>query len=139
MIIKLSLLILWMSTALLEGTRDGFFYYARNTSANPDNKNIHWIFALERLVIISLIGWIHILSYSILNTGVFVISLILIFSWFHNGIYYKTRNYLDKNVYPKGWFDSSTTSESMLEFSVAGRMFMAITGFIGIIASFTFK
>tara|TARA_R110000803_G_scaffold199045_1_gene262945 strand:- start:670 stop:930 length:261 start_codon:yes stop_codon:yes gene_type:complete len=33
-----------------------------------------------------------------------------IFSFFHNGMMYKTRNDLNKRNYPKGWWDQSTNS-----------------------------
>lgn len=139
MIVKLALLLSWVVVAWLEGKRDGNFFHNRNSATNPDGENIHWVFAMERAIVLGLTTWVHALSNSTLNTGVFVFSLILMFSWIHNGKYYLTRKRLDKNVYPKGWFDSSTTSESFLEFSAVARTFMAIVGVIGIAASFTFK
>lgn len=139
MVIKIVLLILWIIASLCEGKRDGFFYNYRTNSTNTDNHNLHWLFVLERFLILSMICWIHILSNSTLNTGVFVFSLILIFSWFHNGQYYRTRNMLDKKIYPKGWWDTSTTSESVLEFNATSRTFMVMVGIVGIMASFTFK
>lgn len=138
MIIKIGLLILWIIVALLEGTRDGFFYAYRMNSAKQDKYNMHWLFTFQRLVIMILIAWIYSRSFSLLDTGVFVFSLILLFSFFHNGQYYWTRNFLDKSIYPKKWFSNSTTSESMLEFSVVARVFLAFVGIIGIITSFTF-
>lgn len=138
MIIKIALLVLWIIVALLEGTRDGFFYHYRMNSAKTDKYNMHWLFTFERSVIMILIAWIYSKSFSSLDTGVFMFSLILMFSFVHNGQYYWTRNFLDKNIYPKKWFASSTTSESMLEFSVVARVFLAFVGVIGIITSLTF-
>lgn len=137
MIIKLGLLALWIVTALLEGTRDGFFFAYRMQS-KPDKYNMHWLFTFERTVIMVLIAWICSRSFSGLDTGVFALSLILIFSFVHNGQYYWTRNFLDKNIYPKKWWSSSTSSESMLEFSLVPRVFLAFVGIIGIITSLTF-
>lgn len=139
MIIKAVLLVVWILVARTEGARDGHFFHDRNTSSNPDKENMHWLFALERFIILSLICWIHVLVNSIFNTGIFALSLALMFSYFHNGEYYRTRNSLDKNVYPKGWFDSSTTSESIVELNVGARTFLAIVGFIGAMASFILK
>lgn len=139
MIIKIVLLLSWVVVVFLEGKRDGFFFHNRNFATKPDGENIHWVFTIERAVVLGLIGSVHAFSNSALDTSVFVFSLILIFSWIHNGKYYKTRNKLDKNVYPKGWFDSSTTSESFLEFNVVSRTFMAIAGLVGLVASFTLK
>lgn len=139
MIIKIILLLSWVAIALLEGSRDAFFYNARMNLTKPDGHNIHWVFAFERGIVLGLLCWLHALSYSMLNTGVFAFSLILIFSFWHNGIYCMIRNRLDKNVYPKGWFDSSATSESFLEFSAVSRTFMAMVGAMGIVASLTFN
>lgn len=139
MIVKIILILAWVNIILLEGCRDAFFYHNRMHSTKSDNYNIHWLFTWERAVVLGLLCWLHAISYSALNTGVFGFSLILMFSFFHNGEYYKVRNYLDKKVYLKGWWDSSTTSESFLEFNAVSRTFMAIVGVLGIVASFTFK
>lgn len=139
MIVKIILLLSWVIIGFLEGARDGFFYHNRMNSTKPDNHNIHWLFSFERGIVLGLLCWLHALSYSMINTGVFAFSLILMFSFFHNGQYYMVRNFLDNKVYPKGWWDSSTTSESFLEFSAVSRTFMAIVGAMGIVASFTFN
>lgn len=137
MIVKIILLVLWIIVALLEGTRDGFFFAYRMQS-KPDRFNMHWLFTSERTIVLVLIAWIYSRTYSFLDTGVFTFSLILLFSFLHNGMYYKIRHMLDKNIYPKGWWDSSTTSESMIEFSIVSRTFLAIVGSVGIITSLTF-
>lgn len=138
-IIKVVLVFLWIVTASLEGCRDGFLYHYRTNSVKKDSHNIHWLFTFERSVVMSLICWINAMYGSMLNTGVLALSLIMIFSFIHNGIYYKTRNYLDKNVYPKGWWDSSQGSESMIELTTIPRTFMAFVGFIGILSICTFN
>lgn len=139
MLVKIILLLSWVIMGFLEGSRDGFFYHNRMNSTKPDNHNIHWLFSLERGIVLGLLCWLHAISNSALNTTIFGFSLILIFSFFHNGQYYKVRNYLDNKVYPKGWFDSSIASESRLEFNAVSRTFMAIVGLIGVAATFTFK
>lgn len=137
--IELFLLQTWILVCLLEGKRDAFFYHNRKYSIKPDNKNIHWLFSVQRFIILSLIFCMYYILNSALSTGVFIFSLILIFSWIHNGVYYFTRHKLDNSVYPKGWFDTSTTSEAKLEFNFISRTFMFITGIIGIVASYTIK
>lgn len=139
MIVKIVLLIIWIVATYCEGKRDGFFYNYRMNSTNIDKYNLHGLFTLERFLIFSLICWVNSLSYSLLNTGIFGLSLVFIFSFIHNGEYYVTRNNLDKNIYPKRWWDRSTTSESFLEFNVVSRTFLFIVGLIGLITSFTLK
>lgn len=137
MIINIILLLVWIATCLVEGVRDAHFFHNRMYSTNPDKQNMHWLFTMERFIIWSLITYIYSLHNSLFGTGIFSFSLILMFSFFHNGFYYVIRHKLDDNVYPKGWFDSSTTSESFLEFNLISRIFMAVTGMFGIVASFT--
>lgn len=139
MIVKIILLVFWILEALSFGKQDAHLYHDRMTSTNPDKENIHYLFAIDRFVLLVLISWVHFISHSVLNTGVFASSLMLLYSFFHNSAYYATRNSLDKKVYPKKWLDSSTTSESFLEFNLISRVFMAIVGAIGIFSTFTFK
>lgn len=121
------------------GKQDAHLYHDRMTSTNPDKENIHYLFAIDRFVLLVLVSWVHLISHSALNTGVFAFSLMLLYSFFHNSAYYETRNSLDNKVYPKGWLDSSTTSESFLEFNLISRVVMALVGVVGIVASITFK
>ena len=139
MIIKSILLLGWILSAWAEGWRDGFFYDHRMNSTKPDKHNIHWLFTLERAIILSTICYVHSLHFSTLNTIVFTTGLIFLFSFFHNGTYYSVRNWLDKKIYPKKWFDSSTTSTSRIELGAIPRTVMMIVGAIGIMASFQIK
>lgn len=137
MIVKAIILALWIIEALSFGKQDAFLYHNRMHSSNPDKENIHYLFSIDRFVILALGTWVHWLYHSWLSTGVFSLSLLFLFSYFHNGNYYRVRNLLDNKVYPKGWFDTSTTSEATFEFNVVSRTFLAITGAIGIWASIT--
>lgn len=115
-----------------------FFYHYRNTSTQLKDENIHWVYFIDRAFILSLISILHYYGFhSYLSTGVYSAGLALIFSFFHNGMYYKTRNKLDNNIYTMGWKSNSTCSEATLEFEWNARVILAITGAIGIIASFT--
>jgi len=66
---------------------------------------------------------------------VFAISLALLFSFFHNGVYFMTRNKLDSKIYPKGFWDDSTSSTAKLDLNVKSRIILAVIGCIGIIAA----
>lgn len=135
---KIFIIIIWITYSCLDGLRDAHFFHNRNTSTDPDKQNIHWLFSIQRSIVIILMSWIYSKTYSALDTGIFSFSMILLFSFLHNGMYYRTRNFLDKNLYPKKWWDSSTTSESILELSVVSRTFLAFVGIMGIITSLTF-
>lgn len=124
----------------LEGYRDGYFYHYKVTSIQAKQKNIHWIYVMERGMILALITTLHDYFYSFLNNAVFTLSLAFIFSFFHNGIYYLTRKKLSKgNLYPKGFWATSTTSQATLDFNVEARIALLLTGIIGIISSFQIR
>lgn len=63
------------------------------------------------MVLLSCLTWY---SYGFCMTIVNFISMGMVFSFFHNGGYYLTRNKIDKNTYPLGWKDQSTTSTAKL-------------------------
>lgn len=139
MIIKFTLLFGWILCSLLEGCRDSFFYHYRMNSTKPDKYNIHWLFTLERGILLSAICFINSIYFSTVNTIIFTSSLILIFSFFHNGMYFTVRHLLDKTLYPKKWFDNSTSSTATIELSAVARAIMMAIGLIGIISTFQFN
>lgn len=134
---KIILLICWIIYSCLDGKKDGFLYHYKNTSIQNRGGNIHWIYFCQRFIVGILIAWLIYLNNPLLNTIIFSMGLILLFSFFHNGFYYKTRKKLSNgNLYPKGWWSSSISSEALLELNNVSRIFLAIMGVIGIIMSF---
>jgi len=125
----------WILASLVEGCRDGFYYHNSMTSTSPAKQNIHFLFTIERTII----GLAHTIIYLKLVDGnyyhafTFGLSLMFIFSWFHNGMYLTTRNYLDNKEYPKKWFDDSTTSTARGEFPLEIRTLFAVIGSLLII------
>ena len=101
--------IVWIVYSLTEGIREGFYWHYENSCKRVCDFNVNPIFNLQRtlillitsIVMVDKIGW-----YSLLSS----ICMILIFSFFHNGTYYHTRNKLSNgDLYPKGWCDESRT------------------------------
>jgi hypothetical protein len=105
--------IIWMMYSMLEGLREGFYWHFKSTSKRDCKFEIHPIFALQRGLVLLIIGGL--LYYTI---GIYsltsIIDMALIFSFFHNGTYYYTRNKLDNNLYQLKWKDQSTTSTAKL-------------------------
>lgn len=133
--IKLIFLIIWIGYSLLEGRRDGYFYHYRNTTLDPKNENIHFIFFIQRAMILFFI-FLFFDRNSLIEVIPFMIGLVLIFSFFHNGIYYSTRNKLDSTTYPHGWWSSSISSQATLEFILSTRILFLIIGVAAIISSY---
>lgn len=100
--------IIWIGYSLTEGIMEGFYWNYENKSKRICEFNVNRIFNLQRLLILLLTGGflVHTLgAYSLLC----LLSMFLIFPFFHNGTYYYTRNKLDSNFYPKRWTDESKT------------------------------
>ena len=105
--------LLWILYSTLEGFREGFYWHYKNTSRTEYKFEIHPYFTSQRAIILILIGvilYININWWSVLN----IIGMSLIFSFFHNGSYYYTRNKLDHKLYPLKWMDQSTTSTAKM-------------------------
>lgn len=113
MMIVLFINIVWILYSMIEGLREGFYWHFKSHSKKNCDFEIHPIFSLQRAAVLSLIG---ILLYSFIGwqSIISVISMMLIFSFFHNGVYYYTRNKLDETLYPKGWSDQSITSTAKM-------------------------
>ncbi len=105
--------LVWVIYSMLEGLREGFFWHFKANTKKDCQFELHPIFALQRGIVLSLIGLLLFNSigfYSIPS----VLSMMLIFSFFHNGTYYVTRNKLDNSIYKLGWADQSTTSTAKM-------------------------
>ena len=93
---------------MIDGFREGFYWHYRNNSRRTCEFEINRIFSLQRSLVILLIAGflVHTLGwFSLIST----ISMIMLFSYFHNGTYYLTRNKLDDKMYPMRWKDESRT------------------------------
>ena len=100
--------LIWILYSLTEGVREGFYWNYESQSKRVCEFDINPIFNSQRIIVLILIGGILVHSlglYSLLS----VVCMILMFSFFHNGTYYYTRNKLQKGLYPKGWCDESKT------------------------------
>ena len=109
--ILLSLLIInliWIGYSLTEGVREGFYWHYENQSKKVCDFNVNPMFNIQRIIVLLLVNsvLVNIIGYySILSS----LCMILMFSFFHNGTYYYTRNKLNERYYPKRWTDESKT------------------------------
>ena len=103
----------WVVYSMLEGLREGFYWHFKANTKRDCEFEIHPIFSMQRGIVLVLMGLLLFTSigwYSIPT----VLSMMLMFSFFHNGTYYVTRNKLDERVYQLGWTSQSTTSTAKL-------------------------
>jgi len=100
--------ILWITYSLTEGVREGFYWHYENKSKRVCEFNVNRIFNLQRLLVLLLSGGF--LTYTLgTHSLLCILGMILMFSFFHNGTYYYTRNKLNSSLYPKKWTDESDT------------------------------
>ena len=100
--------LIWIGYSLTEGIREGFYWHYENISRKVCDFDINPVFNLQRALVllisggfmVQILGWYSLFS---------LLSMILMFSFFHNGTYYYTRNKLSDKTYEKGWKDESRT------------------------------
>jgi hypothetical protein len=98
----------WIAYSMADGFREGFYWHFRRNSRRGCDFEINQVFGLQRLLVILLISMF--MMYSIGYLSIFIsVCLSMIFSFFHNGTYYLTRNKLDDKRYPNKWKDESRT------------------------------
>jgi len=91
-------IILWIIYATFEGFREGNYWHIKSFYA--DFKE-HTVWSIQRAMVLGIVG---IYDYQM------VPSCILVFPFFHDGMYYLRRNILNRTLYPKGWLAQSKTS-----------------------------
>lgn len=121
MIIKIAILLLWVAYSILEGQREAWYFQTTNKI-----KNIHTWFTLQRIIVVAALLWI-------LQSGWFVGPIGMLFVFFHDGMYYYTRNKLDPTIYDNGWFDQSTTSTAWTDKYMTNTI-RCIFFFLGVIS-----
>ncbi len=123
--------------AMIEGFREGFYWFFKGNSRKKSEFEIHPIFAAQRGMVLALLALNVFLLTDITSSLINVLSNALLFSFFHNGVYYLTRNKLDSNIYQLGWRDQSTTSTAKMTnfFNYRNRTICAIIGALCTIAA----
>jgi len=134
--------LIWIFYSLLEGYREAFYWHYKNSNSNiiKEELDIHIIFSTQRGIVLILIGLL-LFNYFKWISILYVLSLMLIFSFFHNGMYYKFRNKLNGS-YKLGWKDQSTTSTAKMTKIMTYRnrtLFMILGFLIEIFLYFHFK
>lgn len=136
MILIIVLSVLWVVFASIDG-----FVQAHYFDLYPSEKkhgNLHPYFVFQRLIVLGLMSYEAYMNFPFWETIIFTFAFILIFSFFHNGFYYLTRNKLNPEIYKKKFFDDSDTSKAVFELGAGYRTAMAIMAILfltGIILS----
>lgn len=118
-------LLIWITFATVEGWREALYFHCK---AGRTVKTIdeHIIFTGLRLLVFGLIVMQDISLWYVF------LCLVLMFPFFHDGMYYTMRNELNGDVYPLRWRDWSTTSTAKLTKWLCweNRLIFFLCGFI---------
>jgi hypothetical protein len=92
--------LLWGLYSIVEGFRDGFFYYYKKSSHKNCFFEVSPIIILQRFLVLFTIGFFLLSHTSILVTLMILISMFLMFSFIYTGSYYYTRKKLNERSNP---------------------------------------
>lgn len=109
----ITILLGWIYYSIIEGKREAHYWHHWILSSDYQalkDINLHTLFAKQRGLILCLVSILIIPLYGYLIPMLIFIANACLFSFFHNGMMYKTRNYLNKHNYPKRWWDQSSNS-----------------------------
>jgi hypothetical protein len=142
LILNIFILILWIVYSSLFGICDAYYWYSANVgkycAKDFKFKDLHPHYFWMR----SIVGSV----FAVIMSGGFyfkwfpiTICIGMIFPFFHNGFYYKTRNEIDPTKYELGFRDMSTTSIAKVNFTFGLRTILMIGGIIGLALLYTLK
>lgn len=106
--------LLWILFAVYEGKREAYYFSFKMKASVVQKKGFkldeHAMFTIQRLFVAAITCIACFESW--LNCVIILFALMSCFPFFHDGMYYVTRQKLD-SLYKKGWFDQSTTSTAI--------------------------
>lgn len=109
-----------------EGIREGYYYESAIKTGDADKYNLHGLFWLQRFLVCGSCIFIN---------PLLPIMLVMLFSFFHNGAYYITREKLSTGTYSLGFISNSTTSTANMELNFTERTVCFILSLIILIIS----
>lgn len=101
--------IIWLAYSELEGFREGWHWHYKVMAKNEDKTDAHGFFMAQRCLVGLLIVTVHSLLIHSINPCL-ILFMFMSFPFMHDGAYYYHRHILDNKIYPKKFFDQSTTS-----------------------------
>jgi hypothetical protein len=117
----IALLVFYVTKSVAEG----YYFHAKSKTRIPAEKYQHWVLTAIRIPV-----WV--LFYLATNSMLLTCSLVLIFPFIHDGLYYLTRNKLNPFVYPEGFWDNPNpkTSNAVMDFNLIQRSLLCLSGLL---------
>lgn len=116
----LSLLTFYVSTSLVEGV---LFHLKAKSKLKIKYQHFY-------LVAMRVPFWI--LFYLVTCNWFLLLFMVMLFPFIHDGVYYWTRNKLNPEIYPSGFWDEpdAIKSDAVFDFTLKQRIWLAILGFV---------
>lgn len=111
----------------IEGRREGMYYHYKWRILTENKHDEHLMFSIQRALVILMFS---VVGYPVYEYWTFlsIPSMILCFSFMHNGAYYEMRNKLDSSVYREGWSSTSNSTTAKLSLNYSWRQALYIIG-----------
>ena len=133
--IYLCVVLLWIIYSSLFGYCDAWYWYSASVGKyclkDFKFKDLHPQYFWVRSVVGSVFSY-SICGGSLLKWFLIMVCFGMVFPFFHNGFFYKTRHEIDNTKYPLGFRDMSTTSIAKVNFTFGLRTLMLGIGLIGL-------
>jgi hypothetical protein len=133
--IYLSVVLLWIIYSSLFGYCDAWYWYSANVGKyclkDFKFKDLHPQYFWIRTLVGSVFAY-SICDMNLLKWFLIMVCFGMVFPFFHNGFFYKTRHEIDDTKYPLGFKDMSTTSIAKVNFTFGIRSLMLGIGLIGL-------
>lgn len=130
MVIQHFLILIWITFILITGIGEAIFFNENPKQITIQGKDIHFWFTALRTTIAIPIVIIILINVGILESLLFSFIMIMIFPFFHDGIYYTTRELLKKGTYPLYWIDQSKTTNAKYSYNIVIRTIGLILGLL---------
>jgi hypothetical protein len=133
--IYLCVVLLWIIYSSLFGYCDAWYWYSANVAKYSVRdfkfKDLHPQYFWMRSIVGSVFAY-SICDVDLLKWFLIMVCFGMVFPFFHNGFFYKTRHEIDNTKYPLGFRDMSTTSIAKVNFTFGLRSLMLAIGLIGL-------
>jgi hypothetical protein len=127
--------LLWIIYSSLFGYCDAWYWYSANVGKyclkDFKFKDLHPQYFWIRTLVGSVFAY-SICDMNLLKWFLIMVCFGMVFPFFHNGFFYKTRHEIDDTKYPLGFKDMSTTSITKVNFTFGIRSLMLGIGLIGL-------
>jgi hypothetical protein len=118
--------IAWQLLAMSLGVMEGAFFGAARGQVEDD---IHQYFWTPRTIgAMSILAWLIAEDVSWFIVPMNAAAYVLVFPFWHDGMYYVAYSWLNPEPYPRRFFDQSTTTSADISFAFPLRLILFIAG-----------